>query len=570
MPNKKPLALIISLCVVAAMLLTACQPNNNNNQSGEPTALPADALRVVFTYGSEKDNWIQAATARFLSNNPKTSQGKRIIVDPQPVGSGESMDDILQGRVQPALWSPASRFWLPQINDAWATQNGKNIIDEDECRDLVLSPVVIMMWRPMAEALGWPDKQIGWADLAKLATAPDGWASVGAPQFGAFRFGHTHPDFSNSGLQAITAFVYAATVKQRGLTVADVQADATLQFLRDIESRVSHYGRSTGFFGSAMAQRGTQYLSAAVVYESVVVENNTNAVIRNRLDFPLVAIYPKEGTFQSDHPACIPDAPWMSDELKEAAKIYRDYLLSQAEQQQALTFGFRPANPAIAIGDPLMLANGVDPSQPKNTLSVPNAATIRAIREAWQQNKRGVNITMLIDISGSMREEDRIIGARDGAKAFIDQLDPADQLTLIIFDNTQDVLLENVVVGDRREDIKRTIDGLIPRGGTALFDSIAFTIDRMKRDPNRINALVVLTDGQDRDSRTYRDANILMDKYGMGSENSSPDISIFTIGYGSDADRQALTTIAERGRGAYRAGGTADIRNIYLDISTFF
>jgi Ca-activated chloride channel family protein len=163
----------------------------------------------------------------------------------------------------------------------------------------------------MAEALGWPQKDIGWADIAQLATDPKGFASYGKPQLGKFRFGQTHPDYSNSGLQTIIAMAYAARNQQTRLTVADVQDPKTADFINKVESAIAHYGSSTGFFGTAMISRGTSYLSAAVVYESVVVSSYSATPAP---EFPLVAIYPKEGTFQSDHPICVPDAAWITTE----------------------------------------------------------------------------------------------------------------------------------------------------------------------------------------------------------------------------------------------------------------
>src|SRR5262249_22018484 len=216
--------------------------------------------------------WVAKATADFNRSNAKTSSGKLIFVEAKPYGSGESMDNILSGADQPTLWSPASGIWVPLLNDGWNQKQGKDLITE-QCKNVVLSPVVIMMWKPMAEALGWPQKDIGWADIAKLATSANGWADFGKPQLGRFRFGHTHPDYSNSGLQTIIAMAYAATGKQRGLSVTDVQDPATGKFLNDLESSIAHYGSSTGFFGDAMISRGAAYLSAAVVYESVVVSS---------------------------------------------------------------------------------------------------------------------------------------------------------------------------------------------------------------------------------------------------------------------------------------------------------
>ena len=570
---------LLALWLVVAIFATACSSDGGSGggASNPPTAIPADAIKVTFTYGSEKDAWVKAVTQTFNQSNQRTASGKLIVAEPIPVGSTESAYDIVEGRAQPALWSPASRLLIPILNDEWLAKNGKEIVDPAECRDLVLSPIVIMMWRPMAEALGWPNQNIGWADIIKLATSPNGWADYGKPQFGKFRFGHTHPDYSNSGLQAIAAIAYAASGKQRGLTPDDVKAPDAVKFMQQVESSIAHYGRSTGFFGREMAARGTAYLSAAIVYENLVAENNKER--GTRLEFPLVAIYPKEGTFQSDHPACIPDAPYMNADLKEAAGIYRNFLLANAQQQRALEFGFRPADTSIAIGAPLTRDFGVDPDQPKNTLSVPTAATLRAIREVWQQTKRKVNLTMLIDVSGSMREQDgtntsRIQSAREGAKAFVDQLADEDTFTLITFSSNQLVLLENLPVGPNRDRIKREIDSLIAQGGTKLYDSIAFSIERMKLSTEKINALVVLSDGEDTESQRFTSPSTLMDRFGMRAEAAGPDVSIFTIGFGravESGDLQTiLKTIASRGRGAFYKATIADISQIYQEISTFF
>ena len=56
-------------------------------------------------------------------------------------------------------------------------------------------PLVFAMPKPMAEALGWPGKAIGWAELAELAADPKGWAKYGHPEWGAFKLGKTNPNF---------------------------------------------------------------------------------------------------------------------------------------------------------------------------------------------------------------------------------------------------------------------------------------------------------------------------------------------------------------------------------------
>ncbi|MCI0619012.1 substrate-binding domain-containing protein [bacterium] len=212
------------------------------------------------------------------------------------MGSGECIDELLSGKRKAHITSPASAAFIKLGNAKYRAKTGKDLIPTTE--NLVLSPVVIAMWQPMAEALGWPNKSLGWSDILTVAKNPQGWAAYGHPEWGAFKFGHTHPEFSNSGLISLFAEVYAGPGKVSALSLQDVEQPETAKYLSDIENSVVHYGSSTGFFGRKMFSNGPEYLSAAVLYENMVIESYLQ---NNRTVFPVVAIYPKEGTFWSDH-----------------------------------------------------------------------------------------------------------------------------------------------------------------------------------------------------------------------------------------------------------------------------
>jgi Ca-activated chloride channel homolog len=62
--------------------------------------------------------------------------------------------------MKPTVWSPASSLYLPVANERWRQNHSADLVSGTP-KDLVLSPVVIAMWKPMAEALGWPNKPIG-------------------------------------------------------------------------------------------------------------------------------------------------------------------------------------------------------------------------------------------------------------------------------------------------------------------------------------------------------------------------------------------------------------------------
>jgi Ca-activated chloride channel family protein len=133
-----------------------------------------------------------------------------------------------------------------------------------------------------------------------------------------------------------------------------------------------------------MFANGPRYPSAAVMYENLVVQSRSEP----NLAFPVVAVYPKEGTFWSDHPVGIVDREWVTPERREAAEIYINFLLDRPQQLTALKYGFRPGAVEIQIGPPIDTAHGVDPREPRTVLELPNTATVAAIRNLWFKNKR--------------------------------------------------------------------------------------------------------------------------------------------------------------------------------------
>src|SRR5262245_27703604 len=175
------------LLVTTALLLSGCGLN--------PSALLGKQVVVSVVYGSEKKDWLEPLVKQYNDAQHKTADGSVIEVQTSVMGSIEAVNGILAGQIQPTVWSPASSIYIPVANAEWAKNHSTELVT-GRPKELVLSPVVIAMWKPMAEALGWPEKPLGWADIAALATDPDGWKTYGYPEWGTFKFGHTHPGFS--------------------------------------------------------------------------------------------------------------------------------------------------------------------------------------------------------------------------------------------------------------------------------------------------------------------------------------------------------------------------------------
>ncbi|HEY0752400.1 MAG TPA: VWA domain-containing protein [Ktedonobacteraceae bacterium] len=528
-------------------------------------------VTLTMYYGSEKQAWMTDVVNAFNQQQISACDGP-ITVHALPYGSGESMQAIANGD-KADIWSPAGNVWLTLLNQQWQKKYGANIVGNsaDENPSLVRSPVVIAMWKPMALALGWPSKALGWSDIASLSTSSNGWTAYGHPEWGDFKFGHTNPDDSNSGLAAVIAENYAAVGKQRVLTSADVNAASTREFVSNVESSIIHYGESTGTFATEMFSKGTSYLSAAVMYESLVVEANQGQF--GSLPYPVVAIYPKEGTFYSDHPFAILHASWVTPAKQAAALAFRAYLLASAQQQKALHYGFRPG--IDLSGAPVDQAHGVDPAQPETLLQVPDTSVISAIEASWNSQRRKVDVMLIIDRSGSMNDPvggtTKIVGARQGLAEFVGLLGDLDNVGLTAFSNQEQVLSSLSPVGSKRQQVLSAINAITASGNTRLFDSISAQFQQLQVFRSKhIKAIVVLTDGMD-DASKIKFAQLLQQITPAGA-NAGEGIKVFTIAYGNSqgVDVKGLTQIATVTGAQEYAGTPQNIKQVYQDISKFF
>ena len=176
-PTRARRALAVGL-LIGSCVAPACRGGESSTSRGtDPPVDREPTLELVFTYGSEKQNWIDESTASFNAERRRLASGKLVRVRAVPMGSGELIDDILAGRERPHLTSPASTAFIKLGNAQWRAKTGKDLVPATD--NLVLSPVVIAMWKPMAEAIGWGTKPVGWADISGARRRPQGWAARG-------------------------------------------------------------------------------------------------------------------------------------------------------------------------------------------------------------------------------------------------------------------------------------------------------------------------------------------------------------------------------------------------------
>jgi Ca-activated chloride channel homolog len=569
-------------------------------------AAAADCITVDMEVSPEKVDLLTDLAKRFNDSDRANVDGECIAVRVAKKSSGEGASllaedwpDPKANGPRPVVWSPAASAWGEVVNQRRADQGKKAIAPTG--KPFMLTPLVIAMPQPMAEALGYPNTPIGYADILRLANDPAGWGAFGHPEWGPFRLGKTNPNFSTSALNATIAQYYAASGKTSGLTLEDLNLPDVDTFARTIESSVVHYGDTTLTFLNNLYRadrRGTglTYVSAVAVEEKSVVDfnkGNPDGILDpgekpKPPRVPLVAIYPKEGTLFSDNPFFTVDAPWVSAKEKKAAAKFEQYVQQPANQKRVLRFGFRPGNPQVAIGAPIDAKYGVDPNQPQTRLELPAPPVLVGLIDRWGQSRKSARVLMVIDVSGSMGEPaggeggpTKLDLAKQAAVNALGQFKPEDDVGLWIFStgisrNDPTDYLELVPIapiGVQREAVAGKINDLVPTQGTPLYTVTKAADDRLVDtfDAQRINAVLLLTDGKNEDDKNNDLDGLLRTLRARNEGQAANPVRVFPIAYGQDADLPTLKRIAEATNATvYDAVDPKSISKVFLAVVSNF
>jgi Ca-activated chloride channel homolog len=141
-----------------------------------------------------------------------------------------------------------------------------------------------------------------------------------------------------------------------------------------------------------------------------------------------------------------------------------------------------------------------------------------------------VSLGIVLDTSGSMEGEKFAAAKRALDRFLYDLLDPEDEIFLYTFDAVPE-LVEGWTTDRRR--IARALDGIDPRGGTALYDAVADAVPLAQSGKRRKKAVVIISDGNDTSSRTdlrevsqlIRETEVLVYAIGIDGRGEAPTYS---------------------------------------------
>jgi VWFA-related protein len=172
----------------------------------------------------------------------------------------------------------------------------------------------------------------------------------------------------------------------------------------------------------------------------------------------------------------------------------------------------------------------------------------------------GVAVVLVVDTSGSMAGEP-MARAKEAARAFVEGLSPNDTVTVVSFSDDVSVLQDFTA---DKEAVFAALDGLEAKGDTVLYQAAAMSAGLASQASSQRRAVVLLSDGVDHGARSTfsRDESLAWVK--------AIGVPFFSVGLGSDIDREYLSALSESSGGQFRETPTPQgLSQLYEEIGNF-
>ncbi|MEH1013205.1 substrate-binding and VWA domain-containing protein [Micromonospora sp. CPCC 206060] len=581
-PTARPwlpytVAVLAGLAVIAAAYLVV-RPT--------PGADRTDCVTLEVNSSTEKSDLLASLAERYHRSDRRFG-GRCAAITVRELTSGTAMEALAEGWSTKVPGLPVPQVWLP-TSSLWAGQ--LRLLDEKAGREpqtpgkfpsIASSPLVIAMPQEKGELIQQRGP-LGWGEILGLSGS-SGWAEYGRPEWGRFTFGRDNPNTSTSGLAATLAIYYAAVDRSNDLTVTDLTQPAVTQFVRRIEANVSHYSDDAVELIRDLAEAdagGTANsdLSAVVMQEELVYlynEGRVSPVPGQKPKVPLVAIHPKEGTYNLDHPYVV--LPSASPEQRAAADDFLAFLQETPQQRSFAAEGFRD-HKGNASAELLSTVR----SQTTGSLSYfspPEPQVVAAMLNSWRTLRKKANILFAVDTSGSMKatigNRTRFQVATNAAANGVKLLNSEDRVGLWSFssETTQRPKApysQEIRLGPFDQNaFNRKLAGLRVEGSTALYATVRAAHRHVldNYDPDRINAVVVLTDGRNEYAKDTNLNRLLAD---IALDPDRP-VKVFCIAFDEQSDFETLDRIAKASAGkAFDARDPAKIDEAFVKLVSSF
>ncbi len=163
-------------------------------------------------------------------------------------------------------------------------------------------------------------------------------------------------------------------------------------------------------------------------------------------------------------------------------------------------------------------------------------------------NRPGMNLAVVIDVSGSMNRSGKIDFVRSGLHKMINELQDGDQIALVTYDTRVETIFEMAPIRGNRNDLANIVDALQADGSTNLYDGLQRGYRQLEEsyDSGRQNRLILLSDGEPTAGETDPAAILSMSR-----SYNSEGLGLTTVGLGSDFNVSLMRDMAQQADGNF-------------------
>lgn len=167
-------------------------------------------------------------------------------------------------------------------------------------------------------------------------------------------------------------------------------------------------------------------------------------------------------------------------------------------------------------------------------------------KEISTENLPASNLVFLIDVSGSMNEEDKLPLVKSSLKLLVDQLRPQDKVSLVVYAGNAGLVLPSTRGNDKIK-IKYAIDALDAGGSTAGGEGIKLAYNTAKKNfvKGGNNRVILCTDGDFNVGTSSED-----ELQTLIEDERQSDIFLSVLGFGTGNYQDSkMQLLADKGNG---------------------
>ena len=173
------------------------------------------------------------------------------------------------------------------------------------------------------------------------------------------------------------------------------------------------------------------------------------------------------------------------------------------------------------------------------------------------QNFTGVSVALVVDESGSMRNNGRMDAARDAIRQFINEMGPYDRTAIVGFNGGANAKVHQTMTSDKALLFK-AVEALKDSGGTNINTGAKLGVEQIVGETNP-TAVIVFSDGEN--------GNESVTTSQVADLANSLNTSIYSIGVETTGSNTVLKNLADQTGGTYTdAPSASQLSEIYTTI----